>query len=252
MLGARRPPVRHQLFADGLGGVADDHPSGAVVDGDRGGGVAAPQLVERVAFPRLPLAAVVGQLNDRQPVDQPAEHPADVDLGQLVVVADQDELCAAPLGVVEEAGELAGAHHAGLVDDEDAAVREATCRAGAVEGGQQRVDGVAVDPGAGVQLGGGAGGERAADHADAAGLPGVAGGVEREGLARASLADHDLHARTEVASRRTIAACSPAIDGRLASASSTACSTATATPASCRPVAPATTPCSSASSSGVE
>ena len=47
------------------------------------------------------------------------EEAAGFDLGELVVVADEDELDLEGLGVVEELGEVAGADHGGFVDHED-------------------------------------------------------------------------------------------------------------------------------------
>ena len=76
------------------------------------------QSVEGVAFPGVSLAAVDGEFDGRQARLQSAEHPARSDLGQLVVVADEDHLGGRPPGELEEVGELAGPDHRRLVDDE--------------------------------------------------------------------------------------------------------------------------------------
>lgn len=44
---------------------------------------------------------------------------AGVDLGQLIVVADQNDLGTCGLGMVEEAGELSSPDNGGLVDNDD-------------------------------------------------------------------------------------------------------------------------------------
>ena len=58
------------------------------------------------------------------------------------------------------------------------------------------------DAGGGFELGGGPGGERAADHAMSCGLPGLAGGVETERLARPRRRRHHLDPGTRGRQRR--------------------------------------------------
>jgi hypothetical protein len=77
--------------------------------------VAVAEVLDRLPLPGFLLAAVLGQLAGAQPQPQAAEAAAGLDGGQLPVVADQDDLGPGPVGVVEEAGELAGAEHAGLI-----------------------------------------------------------------------------------------------------------------------------------------
>ena len=110
--------------------------------------------------------------------------------GSWLRVADEHELGAGGLDVVDELGELAGADHPGLVDDEDGSRGEELAWTVA-EVGEQGVDAGGVDPGAVAQLERGAAGERRADHLVAFGLPCLARGVERVGLAGAGLADDD-------------------------------------------------------------
>jgi hypothetical protein len=62
------------------------------------------------------LPAVLGQLAGAKAEAEGAEAAAGVDRRQLPVIADQHDLRLRPLGVLQQAGELAGADHAGLVD----------------------------------------------------------------------------------------------------------------------------------------
>src|SRR5437773_1139719 len=72
--------------------------------------------LDRVAFPGVQLPAVLGQLAGAEAEAEGAEAAAGVDRCQLPVIADQHHLGLGVVGVFEEAGELAGADHAGLVD----------------------------------------------------------------------------------------------------------------------------------------
>ena len=65
-----------------------------------------------------------------------------------------------------------------------------------VEINEQAGDGLCGDAGGGVELGRGPGRERRADHPVAGVLPRVAGGVERERLARPRGGDHHVDAVT--------------------------------------------------------
>jgi hypothetical protein len=95
--------------------------------------------------------------------------------------------------VVEEPSEVAGADHPRLVDDHHRPCRQTTARPG--ELGEQVVEGARGDAGAVLQAGGSPRRQRAADHPDARGLPGLPCGVERERLAAAGFADHHRHPR---------------------------------------------------------
>jgi hypothetical protein len=77
--------------------------------------VALAELLDRLALPRLGLAAVLGQGGGAKPQPQASEPAAGLDRGQLLVVAHQHDLRAGQLGMVQEPGELAGADHVGLV-----------------------------------------------------------------------------------------------------------------------------------------
>lgn len=88
--------------------------------------VAVAELIERCAFPVGALATVDGQLAppiaDR--VHRSGEPSTRTDLGELVMVADQDDLGACATGLRDEPIELQGADHRGLVDDHDMPVRQ--------------------------------------------------------------------------------------------------------------------------------
>ena len=116
------------------------------------------------------------------------EGAAGVDLGELAGVADQDELGPCVVGGVDEAGEVAGADHGGFVDDEHGAVVEEGPTG--VEDADDAVDGLGRDAGAGLEFGRGSSRERGAEDRVAVVVVGVAEPVERGGLARAGLADH--------------------------------------------------------------
>lgn len=78
--------------------------------------VAEAQVVERLgALPGLDLAAVLGERHRVEEAVERGEHPAGFDLGELLGVADEHDLCARLLGGVEYRGELAGARHPRLV-----------------------------------------------------------------------------------------------------------------------------------------
>ena len=74
-------------------------------------GVAGAELCESVTFPGFDLATVLDQLGRVQPGREALECAAGVDFGELVVVTHEHDLGASRLGVVEEPGELACAHH---------------------------------------------------------------------------------------------------------------------------------------------
>jgi hypothetical protein len=71
--------------------------------------------LDGLALPGVQLPPVLGQLRGAQAEAEGAEAAASVDRGELPVVADQDHLGAIALRVLEKAGELPGADHAGLV-----------------------------------------------------------------------------------------------------------------------------------------
>ena len=93
-------------------------------------------------------------------------------------------------GRVGQSRELPGRDHARFVDDEHAPLGERPV----VDVAEQRGDARALDPGVVLELACGAAGDRDAEHGVAGGLPRLAGGGERERLARPGLADHHAHA----------------------------------------------------------
>ena len=76
------------------------------------------KLRRDLAFDRIALASVLGQLDEAEPVGKAGEEPARVDLGKLAWIADQDDLRAVRRRLCDERGETARAEHPGLVDDE--------------------------------------------------------------------------------------------------------------------------------------
>jgi hypothetical protein len=183
------PPVGHHHGAHVGGGVGGDDAPVAFVRVEGHVDVTGAELAERVAFPLLALAAVVDQLDRRQPGGESGEHTAGVDLGQLTRVADQHDLRTRPGSGVEDRGESTGAGHAGFVDHQDGPVIE-TDPAG-VELDLQHRERRRRDGGGGLEFGGSPTGEGGAEHPVAVGLPGIASGIEAEGLAGAgSRGDH--------------------------------------------------------------
>src|SRR5215218_3343280 len=72
-------------------------------------------MLDRLTLPRLGLPTVLAQLAGTKPQPEPPEPAASLDGGELLVVAYQHDLGVCLGGVVEQAGELAGAEHPGLV-----------------------------------------------------------------------------------------------------------------------------------------
>jgi hypothetical protein len=109
------PPVAH---LGGVGfrlGAAHDH---LAVRHQPIEGLVLPARAEQggdlLAKGRL-LAVVAAQLAGTQAEAEGAERAAGVDGSELPVVADHDHLASGPLGMMQEAGELAGADHGRLI-----------------------------------------------------------------------------------------------------------------------------------------
>jgi hypothetical protein len=116
------------------------------------------------------------------------------------VIADEDELAAGALDVVEQLRQLAGRDHAGLVDHQHALVGQPkVARPGKV--GEQRGDACAGDAGAVLQLASGAPRRRDAQHREARRLPSLACGSECMRLARAGPAGDEGDAVATAAER---------------------------------------------------
>lgn len=121
---------------------------------------------------------------------QGGEGAASRDLGELAVVADQDDLGPAVVSQFEDGGQLAGADHAALVDDEHTALVEVVAGSGV----EQAVDCDRRDAGTCGEPEGRPGGQRAAHDPVATGLPRLPGRPEGGGLAGAGGADHHVDA----------------------------------------------------------
>ena len=91
---ARVEPVGEHDGVEVLGLVADDDSALFPVGVEGGRDVPAAQFVQRGALPGVDLAPVRGQLDDAvaERVEGGAERAAGGDLGELVVVADEDHL----------------------------------------------------------------------------------------------------------------------------------------------------------------
>jgi hypothetical protein len=135
----------------------------------------------------LVLAAVLGEFRCAEAVAEGAEATAGVDRRELPVITDQDHLRLGLLCVLEEAGELAAAQHAGLVHHQHRpAVQPFPA---VVEVGEQPVAGGHLLEPLSLQGHGGDAGGGAGQGSVAVQLPGVPGGAEGEGLAGPGLAD---------------------------------------------------------------
>jgi hypothetical protein len=130
------------------------------------------------------------------------------------------------VGVVEEAGELAGAEHAGLIHHQHRPGVQQPPVVGAapaarvallVQFGQQAVDGVGVLEAFGAQADGGDPGRCSAKDSVAVQLPGVPGDSEGEGLAGAGPSDRHLDAGAalgEVADHRLLVGADAGMGGQ--------------------------------------
>ena len=157
-------------------------------------GVSVAELGECVAFDWVAVAAVLGEADRVGPSGEGGEDAAGVDRGKLVVVTDQDDLGVGAAGVVDEPCELAGADHGGFVDHHDRAAGEAGLGV-AVERAEEAVQAARRDPGIGLELGGGAGGEGASDDRVAVAFPHLPGDGQRVGLAGTGGTDDHRHTR---------------------------------------------------------
>ena len=118
------------------------------------------QVLDRLALPRVALPAVLGQLDGEPAASERAERAAGVDRGELPVVADEDELAARRLDVVEHRGELPRSGHPRLVDDEHDPPRQALA---AFQPGDQLRDADRRDRGLRLELLRGVAGDRGAE-----------------------------------------------------------------------------------------
>ena len=128
--------------------VVEHDPAVCLVGGEGCGDVAVAELIERCLFPGRVLASVDGELGDAvaEHVERGSEASAGGDFGELVVIADEDELGADPCHLIDDTGQVADGRHAGLVDhDHRARVDVSVLDEMASQRGR-------VDPGAGFEL----------------------------------------------------------------------------------------------------
>ena len=149
-VGAQRVPVGDRPLAKCEAVVVEHHPAVCLVGGEGCGDVAVAELVEGRLLPCRCLPSVDGEFGDAvaEGVEGGSEAAAGGDFGELVVIADEDQLGADPCHLIDDTGEVADCGHAGLVDhDHRAGVDVAVLDEMASECGR-------VDPGAGFELAG--------------------------------------------------------------------------------------------------
>jgi hypothetical protein len=136
-----------------------------------------------VAFPGFDLSVVLHQAGALETLDDARERPTGVDLGKLVMVADQHHLRARQVRVVDEAREFAGTDHRRLIhDNHRVAVQH---DAAVVEVAQQPVESHRRNLRIVLEVGGGSRRQGAADDLIARSVPGVASSGEGGGLTAA-------------------------------------------------------------------
>ena len=130
----------------------DVHPVVGPVGADRCGDRSCAQLGEGVVFPGFDLASVHGQFGDATAaVDRGGEAAAGSDLGELVVIADEDHPTASGDGSGDEWFEVDGGGHGSFVDDQHRGRTWSVAGEGPATG--EGVEGGGVDAGAGLELG---------------------------------------------------------------------------------------------------
>ena len=168
-----RPPVLEQGQGGGRLAVGGHHPVVGPVGGHGLLDQAGADQLQGLAFPGLVLAAVLGQLAGAEAETEGAEAAAGVDRGQLPVIADQHHLGPGLLGVLEEAGQLAAAEHAGLIHHQHRPAVQLL--AAAVQVGQEPVAGGHLLEPLGLQGDGGDPGRGTGQGPVAVQLPGMPG-----------------------------------------------------------------------------
>jgi hypothetical protein len=199
------PPVLQQSQGGGRLAVGGHHPVMGLVGSDGFLNQSGSDQLEGFAFPGLLLPPVLSQLRGAEAKPQGAEAAAGIDRRQLPIIADQHDLGLGLVGVVEEAGELAAADHAGLIDHQDGAGVQLL--AAAVQVAEEAVAGGHVLEPLALQAHGGDPGRGRAQEPVAVQLPGMAGDAQGEGLARPGPPDHQgdpLAALTDIPDHRLL------------------------------------------------
>ncbi len=117
------PPGLDRFRVEVLNGVEEMDAVVISIGVPEGAQAAVAQMVERRVFPVVALAPVDGEFTapSADVGEGGAESAACGDLGKLEVVTDQDRLHTQHPGVSEDAMEVDGPAHSGLVDNEDVA-----------------------------------------------------------------------------------------------------------------------------------
>ena len=186
------PPVVDGGGVHVVDGVVEVDASVVLVGLEGGLDVAVAELVEGGALPWFVLAPVDGEFGGSGAGggDGGGEGAAGGDLGELVVVADEDDFGSGVTGGGDGVVEVDGAGHACFVDDHDMSWGERGVGDEAAEAGE----GVGVDAGAFAEPAGGEGGWGDPDELVAGALVEAADGGHGVGLAGSGAADDDFDA----------------------------------------------------------
>ncbi len=111
----RAPPVGQHRLLELPGGLGGNQPVMLPIGRQCGVDVTLAQVLDRLAFPWLGLPAVLRQRGCAKSQPESPKPSACLDGSELLVIANEHDLTAGVLGVVEQAGELAGAEHPRLV-----------------------------------------------------------------------------------------------------------------------------------------
>ena len=145
----------------------------------------------RDPFPGLVLTDVGSQAHGGEPVGEGPEETSGVDLGHLVVVADQDQFPCRLFDQVADRSQLAGSHHGGFVNHHHSPGGETT---GVARLGEESSQRGGWDPGGGFETGGCLRCERRTHDRGAREYGEVADHSHHRGLAGAGRTDPDLDA----------------------------------------------------------
>jgi hypothetical protein len=174
-------PVLQQGQGGGRLGVGGHHPVMGLVGGHRVIDQPGADQVEGLAFPGLVPPTILDQLAGAEAQAEATEAAASVDRRQLPIIANQDHLGLRLLGVLEQAGELAGADHAGLIDHQHRAGVQLL--AAALKVAQEPVAGGHLLEPLALQAHGRDPGRGRGQEPVAVQLPGMPGNPQGEGLA---------------------------------------------------------------------
>ena len=187
----RDPPVIDEQLAKRRCVAVGDEPSVIAVLCRPGVNPSGAQVAESGLVPRLALSLDLTKLDRTQAIGERAESATCLDLGQLAIVANEQQLGVRCLGMVGESRQDAGRHHSGFVDDQDRVPLELVP---SIQVGEGASDRRAVDARRLLELERRASSQRAAVGADPIGLPKRPSLGQGACLARAGGRANDLDA----------------------------------------------------------